>query len=95
MEKNNKKNKKNAIKTPTRAFSGENVNVYVERENVKVIDSETSDILTELKHREIANKKVKISSEMKDAMTQEEETIIDVERFFDVKNYISSFLKRN
>ena len=84
MEKN--KNKKSAINKPTRSqVRNEDLSYYSEKDSIVVHDSETSDILNELKHRKIANKPVEITSEMKDVMTQEEEIKVDVERFLDVK----------
>ena len=80
MEKNTNKNKKNTITKPDNK-----IELYSEKETARVIDTETSDILNELKHREVANKPKTITSEMKDVMTQEEEIAIDsnVERYLD------------
>lgn len=82
-----KNNKKDAIKKPTRAFSGKEIDNSSEKENIRVIDTETSDYLTELKHRKIENKPVEITSEMKDAMVQDEPSSVDsdVERYYDTK----------
>ncbi len=63
----------------------EELSMYDESEHAKVIDTETSDVLKDLKHREVANKPKVITSEMKDAMQAEEEVVLDsdVERYYD------------
>ena len=87
MEKNVEKTKK---KTATKAKKEAKVlneeTTVVEQEPARVFDNETSDLLKELKHREIANKPKVITSEMEDAMKAEEEVSIsnDVERYLDV-----------
>lgn len=53
---------------------------------VKVIDSETSSLLEELKNKEVANKPKEVSSEEIDIQAIQEETVVEegIERFLDV-----------
>ena len=78
--------RKKPIEKPKSIIVDENLKMYSEADNIKIIDDETSDELKELKHLEIANKPKVITSEMQDAMKVEEEVVLDVsvERYLDV-----------
>lgn len=86
MEKNAVKTKKKTILKTKEEKQNNEQEVVVQNEKAKVFDSETSDVLKELKHREIANKPKVITSEMEDAMKAEEEAVVssDVERYLNV-----------